>query len=64
MNTQNVKFEISMNKCLNEMDECFNTIKEQVLEKIDKQIQKVIENFEYKTNENYNDCLLYTSRCV
>ena len=55
MNTQNVKFEISMNKRLNEMDECFNTIKEQVSEKIDKQIQKVIENFECKTNQNYND---------
>ena len=37
------------------MNECFNTIKEQVVEKIEKQIQKVIEHFECKTNENHND---------
>ena len=34
MNTQNVKFEISMNKRLNEMEECVNTIKEQVVEPV------------------------------
>ena len=39
MNIQNVKFEISMNKLLNEMEECFNTIKEQVVESVEKQVK-------------------------
>ena len=54
MNTQNVKFKISMNKRLNEMDECVNTIKEQLVESIEEQIKSNSNNDNKKVTSDGN----------
>ena len=51
MNTRNVKFEISMNKRLNEMNECFNTFKEQVIQSVNEQLNNHIINVNKQVSE-------------
>ena len=57
INTQNAKFEVNMNKRLNEMDECFDTIKDQILESISSSCEKKIDEMNKNLERKFNQIL-------
>ena len=55
INKQNAKFEVNMNKRLNEMNECVNTIKEQIVESIGERIKSNSNNDNKKVTCDRNN---------
>ena len=60
MNTQKVKFEINMNKRLNEIDERLMKFKEQVIESVEEQIKSKVTQIDNMKVSDSGSAVSYT----